>query len=185
MDFQRLDKVRLPVGFRGRSALVVQLWWIVQSTLFGCSPQFMYGWRNFILRAFGAKVGANVKIRPTARITFPWKVVLGEYCRVSDEVVLYSLGEITIGAHAVVSQRSYLCAGSHDYTDHTFQLYTESITVEDQVWIAADVFVGPGVKLGEGCVIGARSSVFSDMPKAMVCYGYPAKPMKKRCDEKR
>ncbi|MBF0282122.1 MAG: colanic acid biosynthesis acetyltransferase WcaF [Zetaproteobacteria bacterium] len=181
-EYQHLNLVKLPDNFRGRSIFVVQLWWIIQSTLFGCSPQFMYGWRNLLLRAFGSKVGNNVKVRPTVRITFPWKVKLGDYCRVGDEVVLYSLGTIKVGSHSVISQRSYLCAGSHDYTDETFQLYTKPVTIGEQVWVAADVFVGPGVKLGDGCVIGARSSVFNDMPEGMVCYGYPAKPIKRRLD---
>ena len=181
-DCQRLDKVRLPENFRGKSTFVVQLWWIIQSTLFGCSPQFMYAWRNFLLRLFGAHVGANVKVRPTARITFPWKVKLGNYSRIGDEVVLYSLGEINVGDHAVISQRSYLCSGSHDYTDQTFQLFTKPIVIGNQVWVAADVFVSPGVKIGDGCVVGARSSVFSDLPSGWVCFGYPAKPHKLRVE---
>ena len=178
--FQRLDLVKLPDNFRGRSAFVVQLWWIIQSTFFGCSPQFMYGWRNFLLRIFGATVGSNVRVRSTARITFPWKIILDDYCRVSDDVVLYSLGEIKIGAHSVISQRSYLCTGSHDYSDLSFQLFTSPIIIGEQVWIAADVFIGPNVDIGDGCVVGARSTVFSDMPEEWVCFGCPAKPIKKR-----
>ena len=177
---QNISKFKLPIGFRGRSALVVQLWWIVQAIFFSLSPQFMYAWRRFLLRLFGAKVGVNVLIRPTAKITYPWKVKIGDNSWIGDDVVLYSLGEIEIGNNCVVSQRSYLCAASHDYKVETFDIFSKKIIVEDEAWIATDVFVAPGVTIHTGAVIGARSSVFTDMPAGMVCVGCPAKPIKPR-----
>jgi putative colanic acid biosynthesis acetyltransferase WcaF len=171
---------RVPSGFRGRSALSVQLWWLVQSSLFRLSPQIAYGWRRWLLRAFGAKVGAGALIRGSATITYPWNVEIGVNAWVGDDVVLYSLGHIKIGACAVVSQRSYLCAGDHDFQQRDFPIRSAPIRIEPQVWVAADVFIAPGVCIGEGAVIGARSSVFSDMPSGMVCFGYPCKPMKRR-----
>ena len=95
-------------------------------------------------------------------------------------MVLYSLGEIHIGAHTVISQRSYLCAGTHDYTRPSFDISAPPIHIGDQVWIASDVFVAPGVSIGDGAVIGARSSVFHDLPEGMVCVGSPAQPLKPR-----
>lgn len=177
---QDLEKFRLPPGFRGRPAWFVQLWWLVQSTVFGFSPQFMYGFRRFLLRLFGARVGKGVLIRPSARITYPWKVSIGDRAWVGDDAVLYSLGEITIGEDSVVSQKCYLCAAGHDYTKPGFDIYAEKVVVGRQVWIATDVFVAPGVEIGDGAVIGARSSVFGDLPPYMVCYGSPAKPVRKR-----
>jgi putative colanic acid biosynthesis acetyltransferase WcaF len=140
----------------------------------------MYGWRRFLLRAFGAKIGKGVIIRPSVRITYPWKLTIGDYSWIGDNVDLYNLGNITIGAHAVVSQRSYLCTGSHDYKKEGFDIYSESIIIEDEAWVATDVFIAPGVIVGAGTVIGARSVVLDNMPKGMVCFGYPAKPLKKR-----
>ncbi|TJY61958.1 colanic acid biosynthesis acetyltransferase WcaF [Sinimarinibacterium sp. CAU 1509] len=172
---QKLNEFRLPPGFRGRSAVVVQLWWMVQGTLFGLSPQFMYGWRRWLLRLFGARVDAGAIIRPTVRITYPWKVIIGERAWIGDDVVLYSLGLITIGAHAVVSQRSYLCTGGHDYTRPTFDIYAEPIVIGPQAWLATDVFVAPGVVIGEETVVGARSSVFKSLPAGVVARGSPAK----------
>lgn len=177
---QQLNSFRLPAGFRGRSAVIVQLWWLVQGTLFGLSPQFMFGWRNWLLRVFGAKVGQGVLIRPSAKITYPWKVHIGDFAWIGDDVVLYSLGEIEIGANAVISQRSYLCSASHDYTQPDFPIYTKKVCISAQVWLATDVFVAPGVTVGEGAVVGARSSVFHDLPPKMVCVGSPAKPIKYR-----
>jgi putative colanic acid biosynthesis acetyltransferase WcaF len=156
------------------------LWWIVQATLFAMSPQFMFGWRRWLLRVFGAKVGRGVLVRPSVWVTYPWKVSIGDHAWVGDDVMLYSLGEIEIGEHTVVSQRSYLCAAGHDYTQVDFPIYASKVRIEAQAWLATDVFVAPGVTIGQGAVVGARSSVFQDMPPMMVCFGSPAKPIKPR-----
>jgi len=160
----------------------VQLWWLVQSTLFAWSPQPLYAWRRMLLRIFGAKVGRGVLIRASAKITFPWNLEFEEYAWVGDEVVLYSLAPIKIGNHVVVSQRSYLCTGSHNYMKETFDTEVAEIHLSDGVWLATDVFVSPGVSIGEGTVVGARSSVFSSLPENMICVGSPAKPVRKRVD---
>ncbi len=178
--YQDLSRFRLPEGFRDRPAWWVQLWWLVQAILFHPSPQILYGWRRFLLRLFGAQIGKGVLIRPTASVTYPWKVCIGEYAWIGDEVVLYSLGEIHIGSHAVISQRSYLCAAAHDYTRPTFDMIAGPITVHEQAWLAADVFVAPGITIGAGAVVGARSSVFHNLPAGMVCYGSPAVPVRPR-----
>lgn len=177
---QQLDQFELPKDFRGKGPVFVQLWWIVQSTLFGCSPQFMYGWRRFLLRLFGASIGSNVLVRPTVRVTFPWNVEIGKNAWVGDEVRLYSLGKIVIGSNAVISQKSYLCTGSHDYKRPSFDIFSLPINVESEAWIAADVFVAPGVTIGRGAVVSARSSVFHDLPPGMICIGSPAVPVRPR-----
>ena len=181
---QKLNKFKLPKNFRGRSGLIVQLWWIVDFWLFRLSPQIMYGWRRFLLRLFGAKIGKGVLIRPSARITYPWKVKIGDYSWIGDDVVLYSLGEIEIGNNVVISQRSYICAASHDYTKEDFPIFSKKIIIEDECWLATDVFVAPGIKIGRGTVVGARSSVFKDLPRGKVCIGNRAKVIKDRINEK-
>jgi putative colanic acid biosynthesis acetyltransferase WcaF len=181
---QDLRNFEMPPGFRGKPAWFVQLWWIVQETLFGLSPQFMYGWRNWLLRRFGADIGAGVLVRSSARITYPWKVKIGEWSWIGEEAVLYSLEFITIGSNVSISHRCYLCAGGHDYTQPRFPYVLDPsktrITIGDQAWLANDVFVGPGVTVGDGAVVGARSNVFHSLPTMMVCYGSPAEPVKPR-----
>ena len=178
--WQDLGSFRLPPGFRGRSAWVVQLWWLTQSLLFQPSPQFAFGFRNALLRLFGARIGRGVRIRPSASITYPWKLEIGARAWIGDQVVLYSLGPIRIGADAVVSQRSYLCAADHDLEDPAFTIRARPVAVESQAWVAADCFLAPGVTIGRGAVIGARSSVFSSMPAGMVCFGSPCRPRRSR-----
>ncbi|MEO0731826.1 MAG: putative colanic acid biosynthesis acetyltransferase [Bacteroidota bacterium] len=174
MQFQDLSLFRTPADFRGRPAWFVQLWWIVQTLLFRPSPQFMYGWRRWLLRRFGARIGRGVIIRPTVRTQFPWKVSIGDYAWVGDDVNLYSLGTITIGAHAVISQKCYLCTGTHDASQLDFPIQQFPIVIEPECWLASDVFVYPGVTIGRGTVVGARSTVTKSLPGGKLCYGTPA-----------
>ena len=174
-QFQDLSRYRVPAGFRGRPAWFVQLWWIFDALFVRCTPQALYSWRRFTWRLFGAKVGHKVLIRPGVRITFPWKVKIGDHCWIGDNVTLYSVAEITIGEHSVVSQEAYLCTGTHDHCDISFPLIASPITIEPECWIAARAFVGPGVRIGRGAVVGACSVLLSDVPPAMVAAGTPAR----------
>lgn len=179
-NYQNLNQYKTPKGFRGKSKITVQLWWFVQATVFRLSPQFLYGWRRFLLRCFGAKIGKGVIIRPSVQVTYPWKISIGDYSWVGDEVVLYSLGEIIVGSNTVISQRSYICTGSHDYNTESFDIYAKKITIGNKCWLATDVYVAPDVTIGDFTVVGARSSVFKDLPLNKVCKGNPAKPFKDR-----
>jgi putative colanic acid biosynthesis acetyltransferase WcaF len=173
--YQRLQDYSVPKDFRGRPALFVQIWWLCQSTLFGLSPQALYVWRNWLLRCFGAKIGRRTIIRPSVTVTYPWRLTVGEHCQIGDDVVLYSLGQIDIGDCVVISQRSYLCTGAHDHLRPAFDLLTKPITIESEVWLATDVFVGPGVRIGKGAVVGARSTVLKSVPPATISVGSPAR----------
>jgi putative colanic acid biosynthesis acetyltransferase WcaF len=179
-NLQNLDSFRLEANFRGKSAFIVQLWWIIQSLFFSTSPQFMYSWRIFILRLFGASIGHGVLIRPSVRITYPWKLKIGDNCWIGDNVDLYNLGEILIGSNVVISQKSYICTGTHDYRKSSFDIITKSIIIEDYSWISTDVFVAPGVTVGAGAIIGARSSVYSNVLPGFVYFGNPAVQIKLR-----
>jgi putative colanic acid biosynthesis acetyltransferase WcaF len=178
--YQRLDQFRLPLGFRGRPAWYVQFWWIVQALIVKPLPQICYPLRRGLLRLFGARIGAFVLIRPGVEITFPWKLSIGDNTWIGDDVTLYSLGPITIGANSVISQKSYICAADHDYTQASFPIRERPVQIGDQVWIGADVWVGPGVTVADGAVVGARSTVTRDLTEAMVYVGAPCKPMKPR-----
>ena len=179
-NYQHLNSFSVPTNFRGKSGAIVQLWWIVETLLFNPSPQILYGWRRFLLRLFGAKIGKGVIIRPSVKTTYPWKVSIGNYSWIGDNVVLYSLGEIKIGHNTVISQKSYLCTGSHDFEKITFDIFAKGIFVEDEAWIASDVFIAPGVTVGRGAVVGARSSVFKDIEGGYVYAGNPLRKIKKR-----
>ncbi len=173
--YQDLSRFRLPPGFRGAGAVKTQLWWIVQATLFAMSPQVCYGWRRFLLRLFGAHVGQGVILRPSVRVTYPWKVSIGDRAWIGDRAELYSLGKITIGADAVVSQDCYLCTGGHDPQDPGFAIYEKPIVIGDEVWLAAQCFVMPGCRIGRGAFCMVRALVTRDIPQGMVAAGQPAR----------
>jgi putative colanic acid biosynthesis acetyltransferase WcaF len=135
----------------------------------------MYGWRRWLLKLFGAKIGKGAIIRPSVRVTYPWRLSMGNYCQIGDDVELYTLGEIEIGDCAVISQRSFICTGGHDHASPTFDLFARNIVIESEAWLAADVFVAPGVRIGRGAVVGARSSVFHDVPAGTMNIGTPAR----------
>ena len=132
------------------------------------------------MRSFGATIGKNVILRPSMHTQFPWKVSIGDNSWIGDNVLLYSLGPIDIGTNAVISQKSYLCTGSHDYLKADFPIYFQPIKIGDECWLATDVYVGPGVTIGKGTVVGARSSVFKSLPENKICMGSPAKVVKNR-----
>ena len=156
------------------------LWMLVSNVFFRFSFHNWYMWRRFLLRLFGAKIGRDVRVRPSARIEIPWNVEIGDGSVVGDDAKLYSLGKIRIGERTVVSQYAHLCAGTHDYHDRTFPLLRPPITIGNNVWVAADAFVAPNVTIGDHAVIGARSSVFKDIPANVVAAGNPARPLKRR-----
>ena len=158
---------------RGRPKWFVLLWWLVQAIAFPLSLHNFNSFRCWLLSLFGAKLGTGVLIRPTARITYPWKLEIGDYSWIGDDVVLYSLEPIRIGSHTVISQECYLCTGSHDISTTNFCLMTAPITIGNGVWLASDCFIAPGVTIGSNAVIGARSSVFKDIPAAKVAFGSP------------
>lgn len=177
---QDLRSFRLPPNFRGRPGWLVQLWRFVQATLFRWSPQVAYAWRRWLLRRFGAKIGRGVLIRPSVVVTYPWKLSIGDWSWIGDSVTLYTLGEITIGDNVVVSQHSYICSASHDYTVPGFDIFTKPVHIESEVWLASHVFVFPGVRIRHGAVLGARSLVLSEVPEMMLCAGNPAKAIRAR-----
>ncbi len=165
---------------RGRPGWVVLLWWLVQAIAFPLTPHSAHAPRRFLLRLFGATIGEGVTIRPTARFTYPWKVTIGDHSWIGDDVVFYSLDQIVVGQHCVISQETYLCTGSHDPCDRSFGLITQPITLGNGVWIASDCFIAPGVTIGSNALVGARSSVFSSLPAGQICYGSPCRPRQPR-----
>lgn len=177
---QDLSAFRQPDGFRGRPAWFCQLWWLVQALLVCPSPQAAFAWRAWWWRRFGARLGKGTRIRPGVRLTYPWRFSAGNHVWIGDDVRLYNLAPICVGSHSVISQGSHLCAGDHDPADPAFPIRARAIHVGGQVWIAADCFIGPGVTIGDGSVIGARSVVFGDMPAGMICFGHPCRPKRQR-----
>ena len=156
------------------------IWMLIGKPIFRMSFHNWYRFRASLLRLFGAKLGNGVAIRPTANIEVPWMIEIDDDATVGDHAILYSLGRIRIGKRSIISQYAHLCAGTHDYVDHTFKLIRSPVTIGDDVWVGADAFIGPGVDIGSLSVVGARSSAYKNLGEKQVFVGNPAKPIKER-----
>lgn len=156
------------------------IWSVVQGTLYRYSFHNWSNWRAILLRLFGAKIGETCTIRRTSRVYYPWLLEMGDLGCLGDDVVVYNLGAVRLGARSSLSQEAYICAGTHDYTSLAMPLVTAPITVGADAWICARAFIGPGVNVGDGAVVGACAVVIRDVPPWVVVAGNPARVVKKR-----
>jgi putative colanic acid biosynthesis acetyltransferase WcaF len=163
-----------------RNQLLRAVWQIVYWVLFRFSPTPLQAWRRLLLRLFGAALDSGANVYPSAKIWAPWNLRMGSHSCLAREVDCYCVAPISIGDHALVSQYSFLCSATHDYTSAGFELISKPIDIGAKAWLAADVFVGPGVTIGEGAVIAARSTVVKNVPPWEVWAGLPAKFVKTR-----
>ncbi len=172
----RLDHYDNSYFSRGASKFKEALWWVVRSFLFAPwfpIPSFV---KVAALRSFGAKVGRGVVIRSRVNITFPWKVTIGDHVWIGDEVLILSLDHVTIASHVCISQRAFLCTGSHRFKSENFDLVTKPIVIGEGCWIASNVFIGAGVTLGKGTLCSAGAVVLKSAGPDQLLVGNPAVP---------
>ena len=169
----------MPKYYSNKETFLRIVWAFIEPVFFRLSPRLFYGWRNFILRLFGAKIGRGVKIYPSAKITFPWLLIVEDNVVISWHVKVYNLGPVFIGSRTVISQYAHLCGGTHDFQNPDFLLLRTGLRIGANVWVAADAFVGPGVNIGDNVVVGARSVVLRDVEANTLVAGNPAKPVRK------
>ena len=156
------------------------VWYLVWLFFFLPSPRNLHGWRCFLLRLFGAKIGKRAHPYPRAWVWAPWNLVMAEDSCLGDGVDCYNVALVTLDAKASVSQRTFICAATHDYNDPAFPVIARPIRFEANAWVAAEAFIGPGVTVGEGAIVGARAVVFKDVPARAIVAGNPAKVIKMR-----
>lgn len=155
--------------------------WLVVWFLFAWwTPPFLFGWRRFLLRVFGAKIARTARVYSDVRVWYPPNLEMGENACLGPKVNCYCMAKITLDSYALASQGAHLCAGSHDIEDPHFQLITKAIRIGERAWIAAEAFVGPGVTVGEGAVLGARGVTFKNLESWTVYAGNPARKLRKR-----
>ncbi len=159
---------------RGASRWREAAWVLTGLLLFRLCPLKLSGLKALVLRCFGARVGRGVVIKPGARITFPWKLTLGNHVWLGEDCWLLNLDQVVIEDHVCISQRAFLCTGSHDYRQPTFDLLIQPIRVEKGAWIGAGAFVGPGVTVGSHAVVTAGSVATKDLAAFGVFRGNPA-----------
>jgi putative colanic acid biosynthesis acetyltransferase WcaF len=179
---QRVDFSRYSTGgfVRGAGILTEGFWLIVSLFLFRLCPFSFSTLKCVVLRAFGAKIGRNVTIKPQVKITFPWKLVIGDHVWLGEECWLLNLERIVIGNNVCISQRALLCTGSHNYKLPTFDLITQTIVLEDGAWVGAGCWVGPGVTFGSHAVLTACSVAATNLAAGGIYRGNPAVLVRQR-----
>ena len=157
------------------------LWQIVYVFLFRPTPYFiLQTWRLFLVKCFGAKATCLVQLFPSCKIWAPWNLEVGEYVAIDRDVNLYSVNSIKIGNKVAISAEAFICTASHDISIPSRPLITKPIIIENGVWIGARAFIFPGVRIGEGAVIGACAVVTKDVEPWTVVVGNPARFIKRR-----
>ena len=163
---------------RGASRLKEALWAVARWCFFDTSLPWPSALRCIVLRMFGAKVGSGVVIRGKVNITFPWRLHVGDHVWIGEEVLILSLAQVTVESNVCISQRTFLCTGSHDFRSPKFSLMTKPITIRGGSWIAAQAFISPGVEIGAGSMVCAGSVVTGDVPPRTIVRGNPAQVVK-------
>ena len=157
-----------------RKEQALRVAWAFGRWLMRLSPYPCYAWRRWVLRLFGARIGAHVRVTASTHIYMPWNVEIGDWAAIGTEVFIYSLGKVRIGARATVSYRTHVCAGTHDFTDPTLPLLKPPVTIEEDAWVGTEAFIGPGLTIGRGAIIAARAVVVKHVEPYTMVGGHPA-----------
>lgn len=178
---QKLDIAHYQNVLSRKHQVIRLLWGIVWSLGTWFLPRSLgSGWKRFLLRLFGAKIHPTAVVYTSADVYYPANLEMDEFACLASKVDCYNVASIHIGAQCTISQGAYLCTASHDITDPQNHLVTKPIVIEDQAWVGAGAFIGMGVTIHEGAVVGARAAVFKDVEPWTVVGGNPAKFIKKR-----
>ncbi|MDO6519623.1 putative colanic acid biosynthesis acetyltransferase [Zobellia uliginosa] len=178
-DDYNMAKTRHHFSFSNKMG---RLLWTIVSLLFfrPFSIRVFRKWRIFVLRLFGAKVSYKSIVHANVKIWAPWNLEVGDYSCIGQRVNCYNQGRITLKNNVTVSQDSSLCASGHDYTSKSHDLFVAPIVINQNAWVAAEAFIGPGVTIGDGAIVGARACVFKNVDAWTVVGGNPAKFIKTR-----
>jgi putative colanic acid biosynthesis acetyltransferase WcaF len=156
------------------------LWHSVKCVFFLSAAPWPSQFKSWLLRLFGAEIGQGVYWKPRVNIHIPWKLKVGDYTWIGEEVCIINFAPISIGANCCLSQRSFVCSGNHDYRSRDMQFRHAPIILEDGVWVGAGAFVGPGVTVGVDAVITAMSLASHSLAGGWVYAGQPCKAVRRR-----
>lgn len=181
MNESKIDMSKYHNALSHKHQLIRMIWVVIWTLGTVWLPRSLgSGWKRCLLRLFGAKIANTAVVHSRAKIYYPANLTMEAYSCIASDVDCYNVAHITIGANSTVSQGAYLCTASHDITNPFNPLITAPIIIEDQAWVAAEAFVGMGITIGQGAVVGARAAVFKSVEPWTVVGGNPAKFIKKR-----
>ena len=164
MRNQNLKNYSLPKNWsRGKNFFYEMIWQVFFKPIISSSLPGTI-WRKYILILFGSKLGKSIRLSPGIKIKMPWRLSVGDYSWIGEDVWIDNLSMVKIGDNVCVSQGVYFCTGNHDFKKVNFNLICESITVESESWIGSKVIIGPGNIIGRGSVIKMGSIITKDIP---------------------
>ena len=175
MSRQRLDHYQKPQDYTvGPSKLVWALWIVCGTPLI--EAYWLPGsiWRVFLLRLFGARIGRGCCIKPGFRVKFPWRLHVGNFCWLAQDVWIDNQAFVIIGDRVCISQGAYICTGNHDFRSLAFDLRLGPITIASDVLIAARAVLAPGSQIGSGVVVSIASVVSGCVLPNSILRGNPA-----------
>ncbi|MDV7187790.1 putative colanic acid biosynthesis acetyltransferase [Lutibacter sp. TH_r2] len=177
-----MEEIKLNEYSEKKPKFIKRIFWnVINKTIFRLLiGKKLFFIRNALLRMFGAKIHKRVLIYSSCDIFAPWNLEIDKFSCLGPNVEIYNKSKVVIASNSVISQGSYVCTASHDISKNLLPLVSKQITIKDRVWVAADTFIGMGVTIGEGAVVGARSAVFKNVEPWTVVGGNPAKFIKKR-----
>lgn len=169
-----LYKPTLKIG----ASKLKQLSWYVVNIIFFKNPfNIISGSKVFLLRLFGAQIGKGTLVKPNVNIKYPWKLKTGEHCWIGEAVWIDNLSDVILGDSVTLSQGSLLLTGSHDHRKETFDFISNSIVLEDGVWIGAKAVVFGGVICKTHCILGINSVADKNLEAYTIYKGNPAVPV--------
>lgn len=146
-----------------RPRWMVYAWAVVERLVVTNSWQVSSKLRVAALRAFGASIGDGVVFRPRTRVSFPWKLHIGDRCWIGEGVWFHNQDHITLGKDVVVSQETFLTTGSHRHR-HDMALVTRPIRIESGAWVTSRCIILGGVTVGRNALVRAGVRVSEDVP---------------------
>lgn len=180
LDARKVDTWSSGSSFTLANKIYRAIFAIVWALFARWTPPQWHGWRRTILRMFGASIAPMAHVYPSARIWSPANLRMEERACIGPHAIVYSMAPVSLGRQALISQGAHICAGTHDIEDPNFQLRAYPIKIGERAWVAAEAFVGPGVTIGDGSVLGARACAFRDLDPWTVYVGNPARAVKRR-----
>ncbi|MDO4219362.1 MAG: CatB-related O-acetyltransferase [Synergistaceae bacterium] len=117
---------------------------------------------------------------------YPWsrdKLIIGKFCQIASGVE-FIMNDANHQMNAVSTFPFYTLEGWNMNTPKATDMPFKGDTIiGNDVWIGQDATILPGVHIGDGAIIGAKSVVGSDVSPYTIVVGNPAKPIRKRFDD--
>lgn len=181
VSLKNYDEQNTAYGASIGASKIKQIAWFVCSVLCVKNTLIPFsGFRVWILRIFGAKIGTGAVIRAGVQIKYPWKLTMGDHVWLGEHCWIDNITDVSIGNNVCISQGAMLCTGNHNYRSDNFELILKSIILEDGVWIGAKSVVCPGVVAATHSVLAVGSVATKNMDAYMMHQGNPAVAVKKR-----